>query len=276
MVARASPRPGRGRERGAGAGAGTLLKHGSLKARAWNRQEANRFKWVIKDQKYFRRRCTPGGGPPFGVEAGERWLDVGANVGYFALLALDNGAASVTCVEAERQNLQRLRSNLALNGHGPATARVLRALVRDRAGRPSKLLLSRKSTRHSVLAVPEAEHGGEAQEVPSVATLRQLLADPGGPYDAVKLNIEGAEREVLLAMGQHSWGKSVRKMVVEYSFDVLPVRRDYEHLLRHLKETGWQVFPESVPAWYAGAAATWDRRQTRGNDARQIWAFRKS
>jgi len=123
-----------------------------------------------------------------------------------------------------------------------------------------------------VLSVPEASHDGKTQTVPVVTTLRQLLNDR--PSEAVKLNIEGAEREVLLSMSSRAWGPHVRKMVVEYSFDVFPTRRDYDGLLRHLRATGWKVFPESVPAWFSGANATWDRRRTLGNDARQIWAFR--
>lgn len=250
------------------------LRHGPLRAYAQNPQEVNRFKWVVKDRKYFRSRCTPGGGPPFLVEAGERWLDVGANVGYFAALALSEGARSMTCVEAEKENIVRLRRNLKLGG-ADRKVRVVRALVRGRLGRSGKLLLSRKTTRHSALAVPEAGHSGAAQLVPCVTTLRRLLGSTeGGPYDALKINIEGAEREVLLAMRGSSWGRELRKMVVEYSFDIFPKRGDFDELLTHLRATGWRVFPESVPSWFSGKDAVWDRRKTLGNDARQIWAFR--
>lgn len=238
-----------------------------------NKQEANRFKWVVQDQKYFRKRATPGGGPPFGVDPGERWLDVGANIGLFAISTLAEGAASVTCVEAEKENIARMRANLRLNGGGPRRARVVRALVRGSTKKAANvLLLSRKTTRHSVLSVPEAVHDGKTQKVSSVTTLRQLLRD--WPSDAVKLNIEGAEREVLLGMAAKSWGPSVKKLVAEYSFDVFPRRRDYDEVLRHLRATGWKVYPESTPAWFSGAGAEWDRRRTLGNDARQIWAFR--
>ncbi|CAE8581592.1 unnamed protein product [Polarella glacialis] len=273
-----------------------VLRHGSVRAKARNSQEENRFKWVVVDRKYYRPRCTPGGGPPFVVQDGERWLDLGANVGFFALSALSEGAKSVTCVDAESENLARLRENLQLNGHGRSRASVVRALVCGRrssatsrtpasdavvsasAGRRRKLggswlLLSRKTTRHSVLRVPEARPSGNTQWVPRAVKLHDLLASDAHGFDAVKLNIEGAEREVPLAMGARSWG-SVRKLVVEYSFDIFPARRDYDHLLQHLQASGWRVWPEAVPSSFCRQDAQWDRRQSMGNDARQIWAFR--
>uniref|UniRef100_A0A7S0AEY7 Methyltransferase FkbM domain-containing protein n=1 Tax=Pyrodinium bahamense TaxID=73915 RepID=A0A7S0AEY7_9DINO len=262
------------RKVGQAAGPGVLLRHGALKAKAKNTQEANRFKWVVKDQKYFRRRATPGGGPPFVIEPGERWLDIGANVGFFALCALSHGARSVTCIEAEKENVARLKTNLRLNGYRGRRAHIVRAVVRGKRGSSSALLLSRKTTRHSILSVPEANHDGRTQKVPTVTTLRRLLSQ--WPCDAVKLNIEGAEREVLLSMHSTSWGPSIKKMVFEYSFDVFPRRQEYDDLLEHLRATDWQVFPEGVPSWFAGRRATWDRRRTLGNDARQIWAFRLS
>eukprot|EP00811_Abedinium_folium_P007055 NODE_16509_length_990_cov_10.307068.p1 GENE.NODE_16509_length_990_cov_10.307068~~NODE_16509_length_990_cov_10.307068.p1 ORF type:complete len:301 (+),score=89.88 NODE_16509_length_990_cov_10.307068:79-903(+) len=248
-------------------------QHGAIKAVALNPQEVNRFKWVVKDAKYLRPRCTPGGGPPFTIAEGERWLDLGANVGFFALLVLDHGAASVVCVEAEALNAERLRSNLV----GRRGVSIVRALVRKSAAHGARLLLSRKTTRHSVLCVPEAKPSGDAQMVPKVTTLRALLAAQspggGGTPDAVKINIEGAELEVLLATTARDW-RAVRKMVVEYSFDVLPTRADYDKLLAHLRSSGWEVHPEPVPAWFT-ADKPWDRRRTLGNDARQIWAFRE-
>ena len=66
-----------------------------------NDTQCRRFKWVVDDAKYFRRKRTPSGGPAFVPEAGDRWLDLGANMGYFALVVLSKGACHVTCVEAE-------------------------------------------------------------------------------------------------------------------------------------------------------------------------------
>ena len=249
-----------------------ILRHGSIKAYARNPQERNRFKWVVGDHKYIRNRCTPGEGPAFVVIEGESWLDVGANVGFFALLCFQMGAAHVTCVEAERDNIACLRKNLEINGHNTTRAKVVRALVRGSSNKSAQLLLSRKTTRHSVLRAPEAIPSGGVQPIPVVQTLQKFLRMR--PYHGVKLNIEGAEREVLLAMKANSWPRSVKKLVVEYSFDVFPHRRDYDTLCNHLESTGWRIYPESVPAWFKGKNAQWDRRKTMGNDARQIWAFR--
>ena len=63
-------------------------------------------------------------------------------------------------------------------------------------------------------------------------------------------------------------------MVVEYSFDVFRNLDDYEHLLAHLRSTGWKVHAEPLPKWFL-ESRRWDTSMTRGSDARQIWAFRE-
>ena len=200
---------------------GEYLTHGSIKAMKASRTQQNRFKWVVVEGKYFRARNTPGDGPKFVPEEGERWLDLGANMGYFALAVLDKGASYVKCVEAEESNAAAIRQNLALNATGSRAA-VLHALVRGRpAEGPGILQLSEKSTRNAAPDFYVCKGTERQQEVPCVVTLAALLSEHA--YDAVKINIEGAEREVLFNTGAAAWG-TVKKMVVEYSFDDFPKR----------------------------------------------------
>merc|ERR1712129_303021 len=105
--------------------------------------------------------------------------------------------------------------------------------------------------------------------VPRVVTLPALVG--GDAYDALKVNIEGAEVPVILSMKR--WPKSLKKLVVEYSFDIFPKLGDYKAFIKALKKQGWQVHPESLPAWFLDSKL-WDTKRTMGNNARQVWAFR--
>ena len=242
-----------------------LMTHGAVKAYAASAVQQRRFEWVVVKGKYFRPCATPGHGPRFVVEKGERWLDLGANLGYFALTALSKKASFVACVEAEQANAADLQRNIDLNSFTDR-ARVIRAMVRA-PGTAGLLRLSEKSTRHAAQDFYVTRPTEGLQEVHTTTVSELLDAEP---YDAIKINIEGAEREVLLSTSATTW-RGVRKMVVEYSLDVHRNKADFDALLAHLRNTGWQVHPEAVPSSWTG---DWDTRSSRGNDARQIWAFR--
>mmetsp|Transcript_26778 Transcript_26778/g.59134 ORF Transcript_26778/g.59134 Transcript_26778/m.59134 type:complete len:280 (+) Transcript_26778:26-865(+) len=230
-------------------------------------QDKRRFKWVIEQRRYERPRSTPAGGPPFQVQRGERWLDVGAHKGYFALRALAQGA-SCFCVEAEEHNFETLCRNLLQY----SSARQMRALVvpPSMSGGCKPLKVSRKNTRHSLFEVPEgAAYSGETQVVPTSTTLGMILG-AHGPFDAVKMNIEGAENDVLATVAD--WG-AVKKLVFEYSFDVWPDLALYDSLVEALTRQGWAVHPEAIPKKFR-EDGRWDRTVTRANDARLIWCFR--
>ena len=63
---------------------------------------------VLKQNVYEKKKIG------FSIEAGERWLDLGANIGTFSLLALSRGAEVYAC-EPEPDNLRILEDNLELN-----------------------------------------------------------------------------------------------------------------------------------------------------------------
>lgn len=69
-----------------------------------------------------------------GLEAGDHFIDIGANIGYYALLAADlvGPTGRVFAFEPEPANCGLLRLNLALNGM--LQAEVIEAAVSDGAG----------------------------------------------------------------------------------------------------------------------------------------------
>jgi FkbM family methyltransferase len=118
------------------------------------------------------------------LRPGDLFIDVGSNVGSYALWVAEAGA-EVIAVEPSRAAVGRLRANLTLNEY-PITVRAC-AL----AAAPGRIwLTSDRGAMNHLLPAPSAT----AEQV-DVDTLDNLLGDR---YAAgVKIDVEGAERLVL-------------------------------------------------------------------------------
>lgn len=167
-----------------------------------NTSDEKAFREVIEKRCYERRE--------FQVEAGERWFDLGANVGAFACYALSKGVSSVVCYEPDPENCMQAVLNLKANGFD---APVIQSAVTHRPNGMVTLNLWPKgqSWRNSVV---RKVRGCTEIKVPTVNVFSILKNG-----DCCKMDIEGSEIEILEA-----WPENLRlkKMVVEYSFDVDP------------------------------------------------------
>jgi FkbM family methyltransferase len=127
--------------------------------------------------------------PPPSIPPPRRIVDLGANIGVVsALLATRFPQASILAVEPDPANAASWRRNVA-----PWAARceLLEAAAWDRPG-PVRLALKR--------GAEDAAHVSESgTEVPTV-TLEKLVERSGG-IDYLKVNVEGAERELLASSG---------------------------------------------------------------------------
>lgn len=123
------------------------------------------------------------------LKPGMTFVDVGANVGYFTLLAASRGCR-VVAFEPTPAVVVRLHENVALNGFDEVT--VVNAAVADKRG-TLKLFLSPDD--------PEANNlyeGSISVEV-STVSLDDALADHGvKKVDLLKIDAEGAEPMILI------------------------------------------------------------------------------
>lgn len=157
------------------------------------------FQEVIVKKAYERRE--------FQICAGERWLDLGGNVGAFTCLASSKGAF-VTTVEPDPSNVRMIRNNLSLNGF---QAEIIQAaVVHDRREMEVlNLWPDGQSWRNSIVR----NRRGTNSTVVRCHNAFDLIKN----YDCVKMDIEGSEIMIL-----ENWPENLRlrKMVFEYSFDV--------------------------------------------------------
>lgn len=115
------------------------------------------------------------------------FLDVGAGVGYYSILIKKRFPnARVIAVDALTRHVSAMRENMASNGLGPADITIEPVAVAPKAG--------------SVRFIDEGYGSGinwRGHKVPAVTL--DSLADRYGPIDVCKIDIQGAEWDVLRA-----------------------------------------------------------------------------
>lgn len=195
---------------------------------------------VLERQEYRRASID------FDVEAGEDWLDLGANIGAFAVYCLGRGAA-VTCYEPEQSNYDILCRNVG------SSCSVIRACVST--SQSVELPMWSSNRRLNYYRGTIIGPVGAMQETP--VTVRNVFIGSLGEYDGIKMDIEGAELAILdsealpkcnkLCMEYHlSRDRSVEnlKRRVEYlrrTFDTVVLHAETRQILRKgVDDKGWQ------------------------------------
>jgi FkbM family methyltransferase len=153
----------------------------------------------------------------FFVQEGEHWLDLGGNIGTFALLALSHGASVVTC-EPEHDNLELLQKNLEHNFPN-GDYEILPVAVTTDANATVDLYLCKgeyNKYRHTI----HPKRGRSSVKVQQ-KHIHDLLAEHD--FDCIKMDIEGAEIDILETLTPEDYQQyGIKKMVFEYSFDIDP------------------------------------------------------
>jgi FkbM family methyltransferase len=155
--------------------------------------------------------------------AGDIVLDLGANIGAFALyLQWRAPGVRVHCFEPAAATRERLLRNVAENGlgeritvHPYAVAGVESTAVLKQAARTAHRSMYESSFTETI-----------GEETINCVTLDQAVAMCGdGPIDLLKVDIEGGEIEAIEAAGPETW-RRVRRVAVEYHDLFRPGCRD--------------------------------------------------
>lgn len=160
------------------------------------------------------------------ISPGERWLDLGGNIGAFACLAGQAGAI-VESYEAEPNNVALARHNAALNGLADAVVVAHAAVVHD-AYTEKWVNLGLSGSRFSQWSHSLYKKSGKQISVPAVRFSTLITPQVTG----IKMDIEGAEVEIL--SGDYQL-QNVRKFCVEYHFGVTGAIPLYAPLVKKLR-----------------------------------------
>ena len=175
---------------------------------------------------------TPRG---FEIRPDDAVVDVGANIGAFAVFAAQRTRGRVLAVEPHPDNAEHLRRNLRVNHC--ERAEVAECAVSDAPG-TLPLFIGTSGTTHQLTPLGKDAGGGEAVDV-RVATLPELLAEHGFErVDFLKLDCEGAEGVILPTL-PGTWLAAIRTISLEFHDDVSALAHDA--LAKLLEEKGFEV-----------------------------------
>ena len=178
------------------------------------------------------------------VKPGDTVLDIGANIGYFAVqMAHRAGVAGrVFAYEIDKKNLASLARNRDLADRQGGCIEIVPAAVSDIAGTVA-MIAGAQSTHHRV-----SHDQGPALSVPAVSIdgeiVRHGIIDP---ISLVKIDVEGHETFVLKGMARAVREGKVRAVVLE----VLPGEVHAQAIADQLD--AWRGQIASVKAWIDGS-----------------------
>lgn len=189
---------------------------------------------VVDQRVYLQRGVT--------IERGERWLDLGGNIGSFSVMAAALGA-EVFAYEAHPDNARMLSHNLKINGlHGHVEHA---AVLAEPEGPLVELFVAssgRNLYRHTI--IPTLRR----QSIPVPTVAFNDILDRYQP-DGIKLDIEGAE----LAILDTCRFDGVQKMAFEYHFNadrvVANLMARMERLRRWFDHVETRKMPANSPTW---------------------------
>lgn len=166
-------------------------------------------------------------------------VDVGAHVGYYALLAarLVGREGQVYAFEADPANYRLLLENIELNSY--SNLRAFSQAVADRSGPLSFYLSPWGSDRNSLYA-ENTGAGAHDVEVDAI-TLDEFMATAGKPkVDLIKMDIEGAELAALEGMKETL--EKTSRLIVEFSpLSISGAHEKPEELLNKLSRLGFRI-----------------------------------
>lgn len=171
------------------------------------------------------------------------FIDVGVNKGDFALLAarIVGDAGRVLAFEPEPDNCHWIERSIALNGY--RNIQLHQLALSDRNGE-AELYIGAQSGWHSLVV---HSSGADRQAVRVVTrTLDDFLAEQGweGSVDMMKIDVEGAEMEVLRGAAKVLESNPTIVLLV----DIHPQQGvDPKQLCGYLERLGFTIFRERPP-----------------------------
>lgn len=188
-------------------------------------------KEVVDRRSYFKHGIE--------IRPGETWVDLGANIGTFSVMAAAAGA-SVVAYEPDPDSAALAVANAALNG---VTVDVVQAAVATAAG-TATLHVNGARKNYWRNSLVKAWRGGSKITVP-VLDYREAIP----PGANVKMDVEGSEFALLEAMDFDSLGD----LVFEWSFDIdrsIPrFRAVIERLRASYPTVSYAKFDETLAEW---------------------------
>lgn len=175
-------------------------------------------------------------------------IDVGANVGFFSVLAARYTTKKVCAVEPMGNSLALLRENLKINTVADRVV-IFEGAVSDVTGQAPIEFIAGKEEYASLVGIvhPSTRGGSTAEQSVPCISLDELVADKSLNPGFIKVDVEGAEQRVFSG-AQRTIVQSRPIFLSEFSPYLL--RRsgaDANQLLGSLRDNGYRLLDPLMP-----------------------------
>ncbi|MBO22446.1 MAG: hypothetical protein CMM26_08780 [Rhodospirillaceae bacterium] len=186
-------------------------------------------------------------------------FDIGANIGYYALmeLGLIGPEGRMLAIEPSPSNIALLQRNLNLNNEGDRVT-VLGGAVSDKPGTAS-FHLSAHSNLGTFHADGSAAHMLSGEQIPvRTYTVPELAQEHGAP-DLIRMDVEGHEVEVIRGMLDAIRSGTMRPTIIfETHLSRYSAEHDMTGVLEDLFACGYGI-PRAASSWQEGTARVAER-----------------
>ena len=169
-------------------------------------------------------------------EEGMTVIDIGANIGYFTLIAakLVGLSGKVFAFEPDPNNFALLKKNVELNGYNNVFP--VQKAISDKVGN-TKLFLDPLRERSSILYPC-----GKETIVVDTTTLDEFLANKECTVDVIKMDIDGVET-LALRGGEKTIKENNVKLIMEFEPKIMQsVGFSPRAFLNNLKQYGFEIY----------------------------------
>lgn len=149
----------------------------------------------------------------FFLEPGDRWLDLGGNIGTFSLLCLNKGLFVVT-FEPEPENFNLLTKNIDTNFPKTKLFKGFQKAIGLASGKLPLYICKGDYNKYRHTLCPK--RGRQTIQV-SMVPITKMIQKYN--INCIKIDIEGYEIELLEKIHLDDF-KAIKKLVYEYSFDI--------------------------------------------------------
>lgn len=184
------------------------------------------------------------------VTPGMRIFDIGANMGYYAVMEsrLVGSGGQVIAIEPSPSNVELLRRNLAHND--VENVEVREGAISDYPGE-RQFHLSTQSNLNTFHDVGSGAVHLAGESIPVKVSTVPALAEEFGAPDLLRMDVEGHEVEVIRGMlADIKAGKMRPQIIFETHLSRYSADHSFEPVLRELFDAGYEV---------SLAASSWER-----------------
>lgn len=167
------------------------------------------------------------------TKKGDVVVDIGAHVGIFTLLALNQGAKHVYAFEPDKKNIEMIERNIDENNYQNAS--IFNAAVSNRVGKV-KLYIAPISSGNSLYQKAWNKEEKNYISVPSF-TLEKIIKENNlKQIDLLKIDCEGSEGDIVASTSSNIW-KKIQKIVMEFHDNVSSMQ--HTEIEKRLRKEGF-------------------------------------